>query len=306
MEWTITRNNEDTQSSTFMPLICSVIDGFQVTFPHGYEEIFNASLTGQPFRNFKEFQVFLRKSIEKRIGKSTSEHFKLFQDHKYHLRPTLQESILGDGTPHKYDDFYGLFIIQLKRQLAGQKCILVDIGHQAAHGEHLASHRAAARAEIEAHRREAHRAERPIVWHFRDDAGNLIPFDEETNTEINLCLEFDQPPIFKKIDKHEYLIDPRAKTLLNMKTGTTRPIVKDPRWHYIDNDGIKVPYSKHVSDDITDANTKGEAVVTPDYVIIPQTRSEVNKRTGKSRHIVYEGGKTKRRRSLYKRTRHHA
>jgi hypothetical protein len=129
-------------------------------------------------------------------------------------------------------------------------------------------------------------------------------------TEINLCLQFDQPPIFKKIGKYEYLIDPREKTQLNIDTDTIRDIVKDPRWHYIDDHGIKVPYSKHISDDITDANKRGEAVVTPDYVIIPQTRSQIKRSTGKSRPIVYEGGnkktKNKRRRSLYKYTRHHA
>lgn len=38
---------------------------------------------------------------------------------------------------------------------------------------------------------------------------------------------------------------------------------------------------------------------------IPLTMSRVD-RKGNSHRIVYEGGKTKRRRSIYKRTRHHA
>jgi hypothetical protein len=271
-----------------MPLIYSVIDGFHVTFPHGYEELFNASLTGrEPFRNFKEFQAFLRRSIEKRIGKSNLKHFNIFQDKAYHLRPSLQESILGDGTPHQYDEFYGRFIVQLKRQLAGQKCVLVE---RTAHSG--PSHSAHSPPSHSAH------SDHSSKWYFTEEDGSLSPFDERTNELIRLSLEYDQP-----VFTHEYMIDPRAKTQLNIETGTTRPIVKDPRWHYMD-DGIKVPYSKHVSDDITDANTKGEAVVTPDYVIIPQTRSQVNRRTGISRPIVYEGGKTKRRRSLYKRTRH--
>jgi len=325
-EWTITPENENSQSSTFMPLICSVIDGFHVTFPDGYERIFDSlCVHGVPFRNFKHFQEVLKESVRKTIGDTTSTRFKRLQDHPYHLQPSLQESILGDGTPHKYDGFYTFFIIQLKKNLSGKKCVVVDTGHA-----HEAS-----RAETESHRvheRKPHRVvahttradRRPhrvinMKWYAMDEYGGQEDYSDEVNRQINEQIGSDNPPFMTTINGDTYLIDPNGKIEENVSTKQQRVILKkdpilSPRWYYPDDHGNLTPYPDAINHDIMKTK-KGEGLLINirgvDYFINPFTKTETNSRTGESRRIVYEGGnkktkRTKRRRSLYKRTRHHA
>jgi len=178
-----------------------------------------------------------------------------------------------------------MFIDNLKKRFAGQTCVV-----------------------------ETHRAERPSVWHYTDDTGKLIPYDEETNNEINLCLKFDQPPIFKQIGKFEYLIDPRAKTQFNVDTRTTRaikqletrPSVK--RWYYI-NDGKKTPFSEEDNRTIKSVKS-GDNPRLNGYELYLDGLFQVND-DGDTQQLVYEGGnkkkrKTKRRRSIYNKSRHRA
>jgi hypothetical protein len=295
-EWPILDQKESTQSNTFMPWICSVIDEYKVTFPDGYKELFDSTLseykriTGDrlPFDNFGQFQHFLKKSVTTQIGEPTSRNFKVLQDGPYHLRGTLQEKIVG-GTPHAFDGFFGMFIDNLKKRFTGQTCV------------------------VETHRAE----ERPSVWHYTDNAGKLIPFDEETNTEINLCVERDLPPIFKKIGKFEYLIDPRAKTQLNFQTRTeraikqleTRPSVK--RWYYINDEGEKTPFSEEDNRTIKSVKS-GDNPRLNGYELYLDGLFQVNA-VGDTQQLVYEGGnkkrktkRNKRRRSIYNKSRHRA
>lgn len=334
-EWPIISDTEYSQSSTFMPWICSVIDGFHVTFPDGYEDLFNATLSGHrvPFTTFKEFQGFLKESVKKTIGNTSSKRFISIKDGDYHLPASLQEAILHLNDPN-FVTFFTIFIGKLKKQFAGQKCVLVE--HQAERGEaeRLAAYRASARADIEAHReaarreaaradiearREAaHSAETSGVWHFTDVNGDLKPFDEETNEQINLCLEFDQPPIFKTIGNSDYLIDPRAKTQVNLTTKTsprpivkkplqTRPSVKERRWYYMTDTGKK-PFSDEDNRKIEAGKSHGYNPIINGYNLNLDGLFQVDQH-GNTQMLVYEGGKTKnkktkRRRSLCKYTRH--
>uniref|UniRef100_A0A6C0HZI4 WWE domain-containing protein n=1 Tax=viral metagenome TaxID=1070528 RepID=A0A6C0HZI4_9ZZZZ len=314
--WIIKSAPDDTQSPTFMPLICSVIDGFHVTFPDGYEEIFNSTLFGsEPFRNFKEFQVFLKDSVQRQIGGTSLDHFKRARDGEYHFPADLQERILGGGKPHAFDNFYVFFIIKLKQRLARQQCSLVEThGHRGHHtGEAHREHRGH-------HTGEAHRAEeRPSVWYVRGDDGTLIPFDEETNTQINLCVDFKQKDVLKKIGKFNYLIDPTAKTQLNLQTGTIRDIVEKKletrpvkKWHYINDRGIKIPFSEEDNRKIEAGKLSGVNPRLHGYDLYLDGSFQVNT-DGETQQLIYEGGnkktkrktkRNKRRRSIYVSTRH--
>ena len=148
-----------------------------------------------------------------------------------------------------------------------------------------------------------------------------MPFDEETNAQINLCLEFDQPPIYKTIGSYDYLIDPRAKTQVNLTTGTlprpivkkqlqTRPNVKERRWYYIDDHGKKTAFSDEDNRKIKAGKSHGYNPIINGYNLNLDGLFQVDK-DGNTQMLVYEGGKTKnkktkRRRSLCKYTRHHA
>lgn len=214
--WIIKGTTEDTQSSTFMPLICSVIDGFHVTFPDGYKAIFN-SLCGPrlPFSNFKGFQSFLRRSVQEQIGGTSVTDFNNAKDHHpYHFPADLQERILGGGTPHALDYFYGMFIIQLKRQLPGQQCVLVET-HRGHHtGKAPRGH----------HTGEAHRgAEKK--WYFINDRGEDQPYSDDDNRKIMIGESIEERYRYNPVISTGHIIDLTRKVQINKHSKTERPIV---------------------------------------------------------------------------------
>jgi hypothetical protein len=318
-EWPIKSDTEYSQSSTFMPLICSVIDGFHVTFPDGYERIFDSlCVDGSPFRNFKHFQGVLKESVKKTIGNTSSKRFNDLKDGPYHLQASLQEAMIGIAKP-PITAFFVSFIGQLKSKLAGKTCVLVE--HQAAHE--------AASADIEAHERDrnphrvlAHttqadrRPHRPVnsKWYAMDDYGGIEDYSDAVNSQINS--NKGNPTFMTKIHGDSYLIDTNAMMEENLSTKQQRVILKNPRvsprWYYQDDSGNLTPYPDHINSEIMKTK-KGEGLLINihgiDYFINPLSKSQMNSRTGEYRPIVYEGGKTKnkktkRRRSLCKYTRH--
>lgn len=137
--WEITEEEEETQSSTYMPLICSVIDTFTVHFPEGYEDFFNRTThefeTEQgpaigielPFHDFASFQAILRRNVGRILGDTSPDTFFDHCDHEkgedYHLDPDLQTEIIDE-----LDIFMNVFIPRLKENFAGQDYTLVQRG----------------------------------------------------------------------------------------------------------------------------------------------------------------------------------
>jgi serine/threonine protein kinase len=135
MNWTILEEEEDTQSNTYMPLICSVIDTFTVEFPEGYEDFFN-STTNEfetelgpaigieiPFHDFASFQAILRRNVGRVLGDTSPDTFFDHCDEEYHLDADLQTEIIDE-----MDIFMNLFIPRLKERFAREKCTLVQHG----------------------------------------------------------------------------------------------------------------------------------------------------------------------------------
>lgn len=135
MNWIILPEEEETQSSTYMPLICSVIDTFTVHFPDGYEDFFNRTThefeTEQgpaigvelPFHDFASFQAILRRNIGRILGDTSPDTFFDHCDEDYHLDPDLQTEIIDE-----LDIFMNVFIPRLKENFAGQEYTLVQRG----------------------------------------------------------------------------------------------------------------------------------------------------------------------------------
>jgi hypothetical protein len=348
-EWPVLPYEEGTQSNTYLPLICSVIDGFNVDFPYGYVDVFlkatqTYNKTGLPilFHNFEEFQEYLKRRLRV-VPLNRHNFFKNCDDpDNYHVLSYVQEEIMED-----LDGFFNLFIPMLmqfardKHTLFKSKadslltCILKDTHHKdyasgeaarlaeadaadaprkAAHAKRLeeaVAHKAASAKRLEAEREHAHGTVTD-KWYAMGD-GVQEDYSDEVNRQINEHLGSDEPPFMTNINGHTYLIDTKHSTEENLKTGQTRLILKKPRWYYTNDLKQKIPYSDHVNDTLIDAYSKREGVIETirgkKYYIIPATNSQVNMETGKSRPIVYEGGKTKnkktkRRRSLCKYTRH--
>ena len=208
MNWTITPEEEETQSATYMPLICSVIDGFTVTFPSSYENIFNSTVEAYnydraedygklPFKNFKEFQAILKRNTRRIIGGSTPDHFRDATDKPYHIIPDVQTEIIDE-----LDIFLRFFISNLKEFIPGERCTLT--------------------LEVRADGRAEERVER---WYWIDDDGSHVPYSDEINEQLNLGEEFAQP-IQATIRSTEYMIHPVERVQLNIATNKTRRIVK--------------------------------------------------------------------------------
>lgn len=215
MDWPILPTEERTQSNTYMPLICSVIDGFEVTFPPGYEELFNgaietykdfgfdSALGKLEFEDFHSFQDFLRKRVEAEIGSLSREDFFSACDSRedYHVVPRRQTAIISGK---RLDAFFGIFINDLMTNLGDKRlsCTLMprDREAHAAHGE--AAHRESPR------------------WYFKNDAGEDIPYSDEDNSKIMSGYENDYNPVLGN-----YTIDVRQGFQIDTQTGFERPIV---------------------------------------------------------------------------------
>jgi len=215
MDWPILPTEERTQSNTYMPLICSVIDGFEVTFPPGYEELFNGVIEKYKdfgfgtafgkleFKDFHSFQEFLRKRVKAEIGSLSREDFFSACDSRehYHVVPSRQTAIISGA---RLEAFFRIFINDLMTNLGDKRlsCTLIPAREaRAAHGE--AAHR-----------------ESPPRWYFKNDAGEDIPYSDEDNSKIMSGYEQDYNP-----DLGKYKIDVRQGFQINTQTGFKRPIV---------------------------------------------------------------------------------
>lgn len=135
MNWIILPEEEDTQSSTYMPLICSVIDTFVIHFPEGYEDFFNR-ITSEfetdqgpaigvelPFHDFASFQAILRRNVGRILGDTSPDTFFDHCDEDYHLDADLQTEIIDE-----VDIFMNVFIPRVKENFAGEEYTLVQRG----------------------------------------------------------------------------------------------------------------------------------------------------------------------------------
>jgi hypothetical protein len=209
MDWPILPTEERTQSNTYMPLICSVIDGFEVTFPPGYEELFNGSIEkykdfgfdsafgNLEFKDFHSFQEFLRQRVKAEIGSLSREDFFSACDSRehYHVVPSRQTAIISGS---RLEAFFGIFINDLMTNLGDKRlsCTLIPAR------EARAAHRESPR------------------WYFKNDAGEDIPYSDEDNSKIMSGYENDYNP-----DLGKYTIDVRQGFQINTQTGFKIPIV---------------------------------------------------------------------------------
>jgi len=237
MQWPILPTGERTQSNTYMPLICSVIDGFEVVFPEDYEGLFNrsigkykslgfASAFGKlKFKDFKTFRTFLQERVKAEIGSLSREDFFSACDSRkhYHIVPSRQTAIIGGD---QLESFFGIFINDLMTNLGsmGLTCTLDPTG-RAHRGE-------ADRGEAdrgEAHRGEAHRGEADRGeahrgeprWYFINDAGEDQPYSDDDNRKIKNGQKYG----FNPVVLGPYTIDLNEGFQINTKTRKMRPIV---------------------------------------------------------------------------------
>jgi len=324
-KWPILDHREGTQSNTYIPLICSVIEGFKMDFPTGYEGEFFAAVheynrqapfIGEPpltFTNLKTFQTFLKTRVERVIGGLSIGHFFEACDHdSYHIKSHIQERIM-----HGLDGFFNIFIPKLIAFGRIHRGVTCDLSFSDAPAQRERKpHR------VVAHTTRADRTPHRVVnskWYAMDKYGRQEDYSDEVNRQINEQIGRDDPPFMTTIHGDTYLIDPNGKIEENVSTKQQRVILKkdpilSPRWYYPDDYGNLTPYPDHINDEIMKTK-KGEGLLINihgiDYFINTLSNSQINSRTGESRRIVYEGGnkktkRTKRRRSLYKYTRHHA
>jgi len=135
MNWPILHEEEETQSNTYMPFICSVIDTFTVHFPEGYEDFFNR-ITNEfetdqgpaigvelPFHDFVSFQAIIRRNVGRILGDTSPDTFFDHCDEEYHLDADLQTEIIDE-----LDIFMNVFIPRVKETFAGQEYTLVQRG----------------------------------------------------------------------------------------------------------------------------------------------------------------------------------
>ena len=202
---------QPSQSFTYMPLIYSVSDDFTIDFPYNYEQIFNESITEATtfgarlsFRNFNEFKIQLKKSLNKNnggiIGKNNSENTNL--DSNYHLKPLLQDIILYEVCDKEHMDiFMQLFITNLYERLPPRQ--FCTIRHRVAPSEGAEDRR-------------------QPKWGVLtdDDIIPIIPFTEDVNFKINKGNDFNQT-----INGQPYIISPSNFTQTNTNTGTVRPLI---------------------------------------------------------------------------------
>jgi hypothetical protein len=335
-EWPILDRKEHTQSNTYMPLICSVMDGFEVDFPPEYPALFSKvareyNIETLPFKNFAKFQDYLKAHVKK-MGLDRSTFFDMCDDKdNYHIEAGIQEVIMKD-----LDGFFGLFISKLiqfasEKHVAFKKadtmltCRLKDTLHpdyasgeasryaefDAAEAARKAAAHERSKAEYDAHKAAA-RAKPTDKWYAIDTNDIEEDYPDYVNSQINAAVDRNEPPFAITIRGVNYLID-----VYNMTERTNDSSVplrqrfilkKNPRWYYIEGKK-RIPFSEEDNRKIMQGSNGVELV---NHYVYPEEKYRINKQNLELIDpIVYEGGnkktkRTKRRRSLYKRTRHHA
>ena len=202
--WPILDVTEETQSNTYMPLICSVIDGFEVVFPPRYEELFDASIRKYKqfgfdkleFENFHGFKVFLQGRVQKKIGGLTRAKFDVACDAPFHMYPHIQSSIIKGVT---LEAFFGIFIHELITKMGGRglRCTLRVHAHSDA---------------------AAHRGER---WYFINEAGEDQAYLPDDNRKIMNGQKYGFNPIIST----GHIIDLNEGVQINPHSKKRRPIV---------------------------------------------------------------------------------
>lgn len=328
-KWPILGYLEGTQSNTYMPLICSVIDGYKVNFPIGYQFEFFAAIQeynrqapyiGEAplkFTNLKTFQTFLKPRVERVIHGLSIGHFDEACDHRYHVRSRIQDQIM-----HGLDGFFNIFIPKLIEfgKTHSVTCDLrIDAPREDSH-EEIEAHReferrkaerlereapykAAARAGIEAHREAAHREhpDRTVTdkWYAMDEHGQE-DYSDEVNRQINAAGR-DDPPFMTKIKEHTYFIDTNAMIEQNDKTKQRRLILKKPRWYYKD-EKKSIPFSDEDNRKIVNGLKNSRDVSLENHDVYPEAGIRVNRNNPDLIDtIVYEGGKNKKKRKTKRR-----
>lgn len=266
--WRISASEEDTQSNTYMPLICSVIDEFEVEFPSGYETLFNRtiktyndrfrSIGDLDFRDFDEFKRFLKGRVQRQIGNSSKKKFDVFCDSEYHMFPHLQTKIM-EG--HVLEAFFGLFMRELRKELSGRACTL--------------------RLRHAAHRPASHDAS------SRHDSSSAYAYRPASHDASAHSASAHRPAHSSSQDRRP----------ASARSG--------PKWHYKDDDGIFVPYSDKANAKIMEEVMTGLNEFRLGHVTINVEKGiQINNFNDKVTPIGLMGGKTKKRRMKRKRTRH--
>jgi hypothetical protein len=341
-KWPILNHTEETQSNTYIPLICSVIKGFNMDFPKGYEFEFYAAVQEYnhtpgigpplPFTNLKTFQDFLKNRVSRVIHGLSIVHFHKACDDSFHVRPDIQDEIM-----HGLDGFFNIFIDKLikfgrkhnvtcnlrfedapredtREEIARREAYHREFERETAERlEREGPHKADARAGIEAAQRE--HPDRTVTdkWYVVGD-GVQEDYSDEVNRQINEHLGSGKPPFMTNINKQTYLIDTKNSMEENLKTGQRRLVLKKPRWYYKNGEEL-IPFSDEDNRKIVNGLTSPSGVSLENHEVYPNARIRVNRNTDLIDTIVYEGGnkktkrnkrnkKTKRRRSICVSRRH--
>jgi hypothetical protein len=326
-EWPILNRPERTQSNTYMPLICSVMDGFEVDFPPEYPVLFSKvareyNIEQLKFKDFAKFQAYLKAHVNE-MGLDRSTFFDMCDDtNNYHIEAGIQEVIMKD-----LDGFFGKFIPTLI-QFASEKhatfkkadtmltCRLKDTQHkdyklgEASRYAEFDAAEVARKAEYAAYK--AARAKPIDKWYAIDTDDVEEDYPDYVNSQINAAVDRDEPPFAITIRGVNYLIDVNNMTeRTNDSSVSPRQrfiLKKNPRWYYIEGKK-RIPFSEEDNRKIMQGS---DGVELDNHYVYPNEQYRINKQNLELIDpIVYEGGnkktkRTKRRRSLYKRTRHHA
>jgi hypothetical protein len=299
MEWRIVPQFEKTQSSNYMPLICSVIDTFRVEFPPGYEDLFNDSVRDYkrermdlvttyklPFDDFRSFQAMLRGRVNTILGGTTTDQFQAKCDSPYHIVPAVQTAIIGDA-----QNFLQLFISRLKERMSGkQSRLIVGAATGAADGRG-------------AFGKGAFGAVALGKGAFGKGTGAATGAADGRGTGAA-----DGRGAF---GKGAFGAVALGKGAFGKGTGAAtgadgRGTGVDKRWYVYGEGGVKIPYPSDISalidtarqfDQPAEVNLNGQ-----NYFIDPKNMVQRNKNTNVSRRIVNEGGKRKRRKTKNKKT----
>ena len=230
MEWRIVPQFEKTQSSNYMPLICSVIDTFRVEFPPGYEDLFNDSVRDYkrermdlvttyklPFDDFRSFQAMLRGRVNTILGGTTTDQFQAKCDSPYHIVPAVQTAIIGDA-----QNFLQLFISRLKERMSGkQSRLIVGAATGAADGRGAFGKGTGAATGADGRGTGVDKR-----WYVYGEGGVKIPYPSDISALIDTARQFDQPAEVN-LNGQNYFIDPKNMVQRNKNTNVSRRIVNE-------------------------------------------------------------------------------
>jgi hypothetical protein len=245
MEWRIVPQFEKTQSSNYMPLICSVIDTFRVEFPPGYEDLFNDSVRDYkrermdlvttyklPFDDFRSFQAMLRGRVNTILGGTTTDQFQAKCDSPYHIVPAVQTAIIGDA-----QNFLQLFISRLKERMSGkQSRLIVGAATGAADGRGAFGKGAFGAVALgkgafgkgtgAATGADGRGTGVDKRWYVYGEGGVKIPYPSDISALIDTARQFDQPAEVN-LNGQNYFIDPKNMVQRNKNTNVSRRIVNE-------------------------------------------------------------------------------